>query len=89
MADKTLTDKQGSFADDLHAAHAPIYHIIALLHGAEALLEKAESQPDPDGDIWHAAEVVRHTITQAETMMKGFEERRLLDRAKQFEEVAA
>jgi len=89
MADKTLTDKQGSFADDLRAAHAPIYHIIALLHGAEALLEKAETQPDPDGDIWHAAELVRHTINEAEAMMTGFEERRLIDRAGRVEEMTA
>lgn len=81
--------KPATLAEDLHEAHKPIYKIVALLHGAEALLEKAESQPDPDGDIWHAAELVRHTIQEAERMMEGFDERSLEPRAKHLEGKAA
>lgn len=78
-----------TFSADLRAAHEPIYRIIALLYGAAALLEKAESQPDPDGDIWSAAELVRHTITEANGMMLGFDERHLFGRAEKIDGVAA
>jgi hypothetical protein len=78
-----------TFAADLRAAHAPIYRIIALLQGAEALLEKAESLPDPDGDVWSATELVRHTLMEAQGMMAGFDTLHLIQRAEQIEGVAA
>lgn len=73
MSDQDLMEGTESLADDLRKAHHPIFEISALLAGAEALLEKAESMPDPDGVIWSAVEIVRHTQTIVDNMTAGLD----------------
>lgn len=66
----TTHDDTQSLSETLRKAHTPIFAVSAMLHGAESLLDEAESIPDPDGYIFNSAELVRLAIMKVDELMR-------------------